>query len=148
MTLAFLALAVGVAAFAAGVWPRSRLVAVLSGVAGVGLLLCAVYPIGVSPAADAVHSVASTVATTSLTAAVVVDTLWRPALPRTLPAAGAAATLLVSPGLHTTAYSGLAQRVLWLLLIGSVAAAVPRAGAVGQPREPRAARHSKNMEYT
>lgn len=153
MTFAFLALAVGVLAFASAVWARSRPVAGLVGVAGVGLLLSAVYPTGVSPAAETMHSAASTVATVCLTAAAAAASLWRAAaLQRTLPsrllAGGALVALLVSPVLHTTAYSGLGQRVLWLLLVAWMSTAVVAARPVAQRRERMAARHSKNMEYT
>ena len=153
MTFAFLALAVAVLAFGVSLWRQSRAVAVLSAVAGAGLVLSAAYPTGVSASAETLHSVASTAATVTLAALLVVESLWpsaashRTLFPRLL-AAAAVVAALANPWLHDTAYSGLGQRALWLLLVAWLTAAVARGQPADQPPARRAARHSKIKQYT
>jgi hypothetical protein len=146
MTVACLALAVGVLGLAVAIWPRSRLVGILSGVAAVGLMLSAAYPTGVSSTTELLHSVASTAATVALTGAAAVGSLqpresWCRTLLSRLLAGGAVVGLLVSPWLHDTAYSGLGQRALWLLLVGWMATTVATSRSEGSLRERTAAGH-------
>lgn len=136
MAVAFVAL--GVSAFGIGAvllttqggWV-SRAAAATAAAAGVGLVVSAVFPTGVSAAVEVVHSRASALATVGLTVVAGVASLWpglhgqRGTAPRLL-AAGAIVMAVASPLLHHSRFTGLSQRLLWLLLVLWLAGAARR----------------------
>ena len=113
MTVAFTSLGLALLALAPVVVPTGRTMRAALRVGGVGLLLAGVFRTGVSEAgatADALHGITSSAATVAMIAAVVLSRR------RVL---GALALLLgaVSPVAHGTVVAGLAQRLLWAILL-------------------------------
>jgi hypothetical protein len=148
MTCAFWAAGLGVVALAVALaaWRRGRVARLVAGIAagaGVGLALSGVFPTGVAPSTELVHSRASAAAVVGLTGLAVLWSLRSPvpadrAWPQAPLAGAAAAALLVSPLLHDTVWTGLSQRTLWTLVTAWLLTAARRlpAGAA-QPGTPR-----------
>ena len=129
MTVAFVGLAVALAAFAWIVRETRRdragtLAALAAGVAAAATLVSALYRTEITPASEAVHSRASTVAVLALVAVAVLVTFsrrrpggtggrkWMAVL-----ASLAVVLAAISPALHDTRWSGLGQRGLWAALL-------------------------------
>jgi hypothetical membrane protein len=120
MTLTFVALGIGVAAFGLALPRRAGRMAAVAAVAavvgGLGLIVSGVYPSGVSTDIERWHSLASTLATLATTGlALAWSAVTRRRLHQGL-AGMAAALTAASPALHDTAVTGLGQRGLWVLL--------------------------------
>ena len=143
MAVAFVAL--GLSAFGLSVvlltshhgWV-ARLAGVTAAAAGVGLIVSAMFPTGVSASAEVVHSQASAFATVGLTVVAGVSSLLLDAGKdrRTLQLLAGAAVLLavVSPVLHHSRFTGLVQRLLWLVLALWLAVAARRLSAPATSR--------------
>lgn len=107
--------------------PWSRLVPAILTVAGIGMVVSAIYrtnPERSGAVADTLHSLASAIATMALIVAALLWTFGRLGLseaPRRPVAAGLAvlATVLgaISPLLHRSSLTGISQRLLWLCLL-------------------------------
>ena len=113
MTAAFTCLGLALLTLAPVVVPMGRTMRAALRVGGVGLLLAGVFRTGVAEAgatADAMHGATSSTATVAMIGAVVLSRR------RVL---GAIAVLLgaVSPVAHGTVVAGLAQRLLWTVLL-------------------------------
>ena len=110
---------------AGGRW--SRLVPAILAVAGVGMVVSAIYrtnPERSGAAADTVHSLASAIATMALIVAALLWTFRRrgPSEARRSPMAAGLAVLAailgaISPLLHRSSLTGISQRLLWLCLL-------------------------------
>jgi hypothetical protein len=93
--------------------------------AGVGMFVSGVFETGDPPSSDAIHSLASISATVAVVAIALVHSL--PAARRwsDVPIGGvgfvlalsAAALAAIAPVLHDTRWTGLGQRLLWIVLI-------------------------------
>lgn len=122
MTLAFVALAAGLAGFAVFLWATNEKIgASIALIAAVATVVSAAFPTNVSKASEAIHSPASTAAVLALLALAVIHTLGT-GVGRAEPAALAltSAVLLLAalgPLLHDTRWSGLGQRLLWMALL-------------------------------
>jgi hypothetical protein len=129
MTSAFIALSCGLLAFGFDLWMRSRRNAIdrlcISAVvvATVGTMLSGVFRTGGSDLAETVHSRASAIAVVALvTVALVYSIPLRNPSQDTdrvgVTLAVVAATLaLLSPVFHHTRWTGLSQRLLWVVLL-------------------------------
>jgi membrane-associated phospholipid phosphatase len=107
--------------------PWSRLVPAVLAIAGIGMVVSAIF--GTDPersgaAADTVHSLASAIATMALIVAALLWTFGRGGLTeaRRRPVAAGLALLTavlgaISPLLHRSSLTGLSQRLLWLCLL-------------------------------
>ena len=131
MTAAFVALACGIVSLGIilraerGPGRSSWIFPSITFLAGLGVILSAAFPTGVSPTSESIHSRASTVAILSIVAL---------ALAYSVPAAGrraqadsnrvgvrlaiaVAALTAISPLVHDTHWTGLGQRLLWLAVL-------------------------------
>jgi hypothetical membrane protein len=133
MGLAFVTAGLALLAAAAAVytWPAnrwSRAGAVLLAAAGLGMAASAVFPTdadGATTTAEQVHSAASGGATLAIVAAAITLSVV-PAIRRERAAVDVVAAVLAGTGvvlaatsrvLHDTAWTGLSQRLLWLVLM-------------------------------
>jgi hypothetical protein len=126
MTTAFVCIGAGLLTLAGAIVAADRrrlyrLVALAVGIAGVGMVTSGLYRTDAARSgatADAVHSLASGLATLALIGAAVAWTVLgsRRAAPLLL-AVTAVVLGATSPALHRSRWTGLSQRLLWLTLL-------------------------------
>ncbi len=130
MTTAFVALGCALAALGLALLaerPRgiTWIIPATTLAAGVGMIVSGVYETGDLPASDSIHSLASISATVAIVVIALVHSMpvarrWsdvplgRVGIGLALTAAGLA---VIAPALHDTRWTGLGQRLLWIVLI-------------------------------
>ena len=128
MTAAFIALDCGVVAFGFDLWIRSSRNAIdwlcisAVAVAAAGTMLSGVFETGGSDLAETMHSRASAIAVIALVTLALAYSIPRRANAHETDRVGAALAViaavlvLLSPVLHHTRWTGLSQRLLWIVL--------------------------------
>jgi len=158
MTAAFMAMGLGLLALAYAMTDKTesrwwlRIVPLVIAAAGIGMILSAIFPTepdGTDTMTELIHSRASGSATIAL---IVAATLWsivrRDHRSNGRPEATVLAVLVViigclNPLWHESAWKGLSQRLLWLVLIGWLLITARQLGrwetaAAAVPRPPQA----------
>ena len=129
MTSAFIALSCGLVAFGSDLWIRLRRNAIdwlcisAVAVATAGTMLSGVFETGGSDLSETMHSRASAIAVIALVTVALVYSIARRNRPNETDRVGAtlavvaAALTLLSPVFHHTRWTGLSQRLLWVVLL-------------------------------
>jgi hypothetical protein len=145
MTAAFVALACGLMSLGiilraeGGRGRSSWIIPSIAFLGGVGAILSAAFPTGVSPTSETIHSRASALATVAVVALALVYSI--PAARRganpdrvgTRLAFAAAALTAISPVVHDTRWTGLGQRLLWTAVLAWLLWVAWRPPSVEQP---------------